>query len=327
MNQTTQKTMHAVAIDEFGGIEKIKVRELPVPQVGADEVLIHVEAAGVGVWDPFEREGGFAKEFGMKPSFPIVLGSDGAGTVEAVGERVRGLKKGDRAYGISFMSPKGGFYAEYAAVKADTAAPIPKKLTTEQAGVMAVDALTALAGLDGQLHLKPHESIIIFGASGGVGHMALQLAQRMGARVMAVTSGDDGVELARHLGADVVVDGHREDIQAAARRFAPDGVDAALVMVGGEAIDKALGALREGGRVAYPNGVDPAPKPRADVKVLKYDGEFTAKAFQKLNRLIEAGPFEVHVARKFPLEKAGDAQRTLDDHYLGKLALVPGANN
>ena len=87
------KTMKAVAIDQFGGIETLKTRQLPIPDVGANEVLVRVEAAGVGVWDPFEREGGFAKEYNVQPTFPLVLGSDGAGTVEAVGDGVQSLKK------------------------------------------------------------------------------------------------------------------------------------------------------------------------------------------------------------------------------------------
>src|SRR5579863_1063340 len=122
--------MRAVAIDEFGGIEKMKSRELPVPIVAIDEILIRVDTAGVGAWDPFEREGGFAKEFGLQPHFPQVLGSDGAGTVEAVGDDVHDLKPGDRVYGVNLASPKGGFYAEFAAVKADSAARIPKALST-----------------------------------------------------------------------------------------------------------------------------------------------------------------------------------------------------
>jgi hypothetical protein len=141
------KTMKAVAIDEFGGIEKMKVRDLPIPQVAPDEILVHVETAGVGAWDPFEREGGFAREFGVKPQFPYVLGSDGAGTVESVGKEVHGLKKGDRVYGINLMNPKGGFYAQFATLKAEHAAAVPKKLSIQQAGVMAVDAVTALQGL------------------------------------------------------------------------------------------------------------------------------------------------------------------------------------
>ena len=263
MTQTLSKTMKAVAIDRFGGIETLETQELPIPAVGADEVLVHVEAAGVGVWDPFEREGGFAKEFNIKPVFPLVLGSDGAGTVEAVGPQVKRLKKGHRVYGISFLNPKGGFYAQYAIVKETSLALIPGKLTMPQAAAMAVDAVTALAGLDTTLSLKNGESLLIFGASGGIGHLAVQFAKRMGARVLAVASGDDGVAFVRGLGADKVVDGYKEDVLAAARQFAPNGLDAVLLTTGGEAAEKSLAALRTGGRVAYPNGVQPVPTERA----------------------------------------------------------------
>src|SRR5512138_1120330 len=118
-SQTIPKDMQAAAIDRFGGVDTIKLQTLPVPEVGPDEVLIHVESAGVGVWDPFEREGGFAEMFGTKPKFPYVLGSEGAGTVANVGERVRRFKPGDRVYAAALMNPKGGFYAEYAVVAAD----------------------------------------------------------------------------------------------------------------------------------------------------------------------------------------------------------------
>jgi NADPH:quinone reductase-like Zn-dependent oxidoreductase len=323
MSQTGQNTMQAVAIDRFGGIETLTPRTLPVPEVGPDEVLIRVEAAGVGVWDPFEREGGFAKVYQTHAKFPYVLGTDGAGTVAAVGERVRGFTQGDRVYAISLANPKGGFYAQYAAVKADDVSKIPGKLSTEQAGAMAVDAMTALRGLDDTLGLKAGESVMIFGASGGIGHLAVQLASRMGARAFAVASGDDGVALAKRLGADAVVDGHKADVAAAARQFAPRGLDAALLTAGGEAAERALAAVRDGGRVAYPNGVEPAPKGRPGVTVKAYDGMPSREAIEKLNRLIEAGPFEVHVARTFPLNRAADAQRALDEHYLGKLALRP----
>lgn len=313
--------MQAAAIDQFGGA--ITPHTLPVPQIESDELLIRVESAGVGVWDPFEKEGGFAKMMGGKPNFPYVLGSDGAGTVVAVGQKVREFKEGDRVYALALANPKGGFYAQYIAVKADHASRVPGRLSIEQAGVMPVDAVTALIGLDDTLGLKPGESIMIFGASGGIGHLAVQLAKRIGARVFAIASGDDGVALARRLGADAVVEGHKDDILNAARTFAPNGIDAALLTAGGDATDKALAALRDGGRVAFPNGVEPEPKARAGVSVKSYDGMPTGQTIDKLNRLIESGPFEVYVARTFPLDHAADAQRALDEHYLGKLALRP----
>ena len=99
--------------------------------------------------------------FGAKPTFPYVLGSDGAGTVAAVGAQVHRFREGDQAYALALANPKGGFYAEYAVIKADSVSPIPKKLSVEQAGVMPSDALTALRGLDEILKLKKGESLMV----------------------------------------------------------------------------------------------------------------------------------------------------------------------
>jgi NADPH:quinone reductase-like Zn-dependent oxidoreductase len=281
-----------------------------------------VDTAGVGVWDPFEREGGFAKEYGMKANFPHVLGTDGAGTVEEVGDEVHNLKRGDRVYGINLMSPKGGFYAEYTVIKANNAAMIPQALSTRDAGVLAVDGVTALDGLDKALKLKAGESILILGASGGIGHLAVQLAKRMRARVLAVASGQDGVAFVKRLGADKVIDGRREDILKAAHEFAPKGLDAVLLTAGGKAAEQAIAALREGGRAAYPNGVEDVPQAHDGVKVMNYNAEPDPRTFAKLNEFIDGGPFEVHIARTFKLEDAAEAQRALESHYVGKLALV-----
>lgn len=334
MNPAIPNTMRAATIDHFGGAEEIHIQELPVPSIGADEILIRVRSAGIGAWDPMEREGKFAQMYGgAPPQFPYVLGSDGAGTVAAVGSGVSGFKPGDGVYAYGFLNPKGGFYAEYTAVKADSAAPLPEKIPLDRAGAMPVDAITALRGLDDTLGLERGESVLVFGASGGVGHLAVQLAKRMGARVLAVASGADGVALAKRLGADVVVDGKADGggdgsaspsaVLAAARAFAPNGIDAALITAGSRALDELLMAMRDGGRVAYPNGVEPAPKARRGVTVRAYDGVADAAALARLNRLIEAGPFEVHIDRTFTLDQAADAQRALDQHHLGKLALRP----
>src|ERR1044071_4013343 len=251
----TRSTMRAAVLDRFGGVENIHVKQLPMPEPGPDEVLLRIESAGVGVWDPYEREGEFAKMFGAKPTFPYVLGSDGAGTVAAVGAQVQRFKEGDHAYALALVNPKGGFYAEYAAVKADNVSAIPRKLTIEQAGVMPSDALTALRGLDEILKLKKGESLMVFGAGGGIGHLAVQLAKRMGARVFAVASGDDGVALAKRLGADALANGRKDDVEAAARSFAPNGLDAALITAGGGGAHPGLRAMNKNGGVCFPKGV------------------------------------------------------------------------
>lgn len=317
---TGPKVMRAMALDQFGGVERLQPHTLPAPEAGAGEVRIRVEAAGVGVWDTYEMQGRFAAMLGGKPQFPYVPGSDCAGTVESAGPGVTRFRAGDRVYAFALGNPKGGAFAEYVAVSAERVSPVPGNLPAVQAGAMPVDAMTALRGLEA-LQLKPGETVMIFGAGGGIGHLAVQLAQRMGARVLAVASGDDGVALARRLGAEQAVNGRSADVAAAGRAFAPGGLDAALLTAGGEAAAQALLALRSGGRAAYPNGVESVPQAPAGTTAKNFDGWPDEPAMARLNALIAAGSFDVHVARTFPLERAAEAERALAEHYLGKLAL------
>lgn len=324
MRATLQRTMYAAAIDRFGGVEEMRVREIDVPQAGPGEILIRVKTAGVGVWDPFERQGGFADMFPSKPRFPYVLGTDGAGTVEVVGDDVDEFQEGDRVYATCPACPKGGFYAQFAAVRAEFASRIPDKLSSLEAGAMPADAITALRGLDDNLSLRPGQSVLVLGSGGGIGHMAVQLAKTMGARVLGVASGADGAELSYRLGADAVIDGRSDDIPAATKEFAPDGLDAVLLTAGGEAGEKALDVLRKGGRAAYPNGVEPVPGERDGITLTAYDGRPDRGVIRRLNRLIEAGPFQVYVSRTFSLDQVAEAHQALESHYLGKLALRIG---
>jgi NADPH:quinone reductase len=122
------------------------------------------------------------------------------------------------------------------------------------------------------------------------------------------------------------VDGRKDDVAAAARTFAPDGMDAALVTAGGEAAQKAVDTIRDGGRVAHPNGVEPVPIVREGITRTAYDGDPDPEEIRKLNRLIEAGPFEVVIYRAFPLDRAAEAHRAVEEHHLGKVALRPSTS-
>ncbi|HWS51480.1 MAG TPA: NADP-dependent oxidoreductase [Microbacterium sp.] len=313
--------MRAIVLDRFGGVDELTPRDLPRPAVGDQDVLIEVAVAGVGSWDAVERQGHYDGVFGVASTFPYVLGWDAAGTVAAVGRGVTRFAVGDRVYAATTPLPRGGAYAEYVVVAAEHVAPLPERVPFEQAGAMAWDALTALSGVD-RLELNPGDSLMVFGASGGIGHMAVQLARHRGLRVLAVASGADGVDLVRSRGAEAAVDGRADDVLAAAKEFAPDGLDGAIVTVGGETAERALRAVKTSGRIAWPNGVLPMPAQAPPVALTTYDGDRSRTALERLNEVIESSDFSVHIAQSFALDDVRSAHLALGEHYVGKLALT-----
>ncbi|MFS0772726.1 quinone oxidoreductase family protein [Sphingomonas sp. 1P08PE] len=317
--------MNAVYIDRFGGAEVLTYGPQPVPQAQPGQVLVKMAYAGVGTWDPLIREGVFADITGEVPAFPIILGTDGSGIIAAIGEGIDRFAIGDAVYVLG-----SNVYAEYAAIDADAVSKVPSFLPLDQAAAMPVIALTSHHGLVDELRVKKGDSLLINGASGDAGHVAIQLAKLIGVRVLAVASGEDGVRAALELGADSAVDGKVADVAAAARAFAPGGLDAVLTFVAGPGLDAATSAVREGGRVAYPLGVEPEPRSRAGVHFHHFDLTLDAPAttrtkMTRLNALISSGPFQVRVARSVPLAHAGEAHELLRQHRVGKILLDMGA--
>ena len=312
------KTMQAVAMDHTGGPDVLQLRTLPVPGVGADEVLIATLTASVGVWDSGIRT---KLNYISQPRFPFVMGSDGAGTIAAVGSAVTTFKVGDPVYAYNWDNPKGGFYAEYVAVPAKRVGHLPKGIALDKAGALGASGLTAIQGVDDALHIKAGETLIVHGASGAVGTLAIQFAKLRGAKVLAIASGEDGVALVRRLGADAAIDGKKEDIAAAVRRFAPRGADALLALAGGDALQRCMEALRAGARVAYPNG-SPKPNARTGIAITAYDAISGTQEYLRLNQAIETHKFEIPIAAEFPLADAAQAHQRMEaGHVLGKIIL------
>ncbi len=315
--QNIPQQMKAMAVNGFGGPDKLTLHTLPVPVVDAGEVLIRIETAGVGIWDTMEREG---KLLYNEVHFPRVLGGECAGTIAAVGNGVERFAVGDRVYAQAFMNDKGGSYAQYVVVSEKTVAPMPNGLDMLMAGGLPIAGATALRNLEA-LGMSDGTMLMLWGASGGVGHVALQLAKRMGARVFAIASGTDGVDLAKQLGADEAVDGHSNDVVQRAHAFASDGFDTALVLVGGDDVQSTLSLVRHGGIIAFPNGVMPEPEAPSGVELKKANGFADPMLFDELNRLVSIGEFQVRIAQTFPLEEAVQAQEAMKKHYLGKIVL------
>ncbi|HEY6927333.1 MAG TPA: NADP-dependent oxidoreductase [Steroidobacteraceae bacterium] len=307
-------TMRAAAIDKGGDAESLSIHQLPVPKPEAGQVLIAVHTAGVGVWQAKYRP-----SESQDTHFPLILGSDGAGVIAAVGAGVHDFKVGDQVYGSN-----AAFYAEYVTVRAEKVAHVPKGVNPTEAGVLAISGLSALQGLNDVLGLKAGEKLIIHGAAGAVGTLAVQFAKIRGAKVLATVSDDAGAALVKRLGADVVINGRTTDITAAARSFAPDGVDAVLGLAGGDSLERCIDTLRgdNRGRVAYLYGMEPLPRPRYGIRMSLYSYIAGPQEYQRLNEAVEAAKLQVPIAAEYPLAEAGQAHKRLaQGHLLGKIAI------
>src|SRR2546427_577687 len=271
----------------------LSLHELPIPQPAATEVLIELHASGIGVWDADIRKGWWPEG---RPKFPLVLGTDGAGFVVAKGARVRRFNVGDRVWAYEFTNPKGGFYAEYVAVVDEHVGRVPRRLDLLHAGAATVTGLTALQGIDQHLRVREGQTVLIFGATGAVGSLALQFAKRCRARVLGTARSKGGVALVRKLGANGVIDFRRGDAIQQLRALAPQGLDGVLALAGGAALEKCIDLVRPGGRVAYPNGVEPEPRPRSKIHLKSYDGEASPEKFEKLEQAVEEAKLQVPIA-------------------------------
>jgi NADPH2:quinone reductase len=317
--KTIPATMRAAAIDEFGPPSVLTLHTLPVPTPGPHEVLIAVHAAGVGYWDAKVRDGSWAED---RHRFPRILGTDGAGYVVAEGSGVTRFVRYDRVWACAYDNPKGGFYAEYVAVHMDSVALAPTALKMVEAGAAAVTGLTALQGVDDHLDLHQRETLLIFGGSGAVGTLAIQFAKRRGAIVIATASGDSAKRLVRDLGADHALDARSDDAMTKLERFAPEGLDCVLALAGGNALERCLDRVKLGGRLAYPNGVDPEPRRRDGVRFIAYDAVAAPAQWEALDRAVTETRLRVPLAGVYPLEQAAQAHERIEQgHVLGRIAL------
>jgi NADPH:quinone reductase len=319
------ETMNAAAFDEFGPPRVLKLHQIPVAKPGPREVLIALHAAGVGSWDGLVRNGSW-KPWGPNARFPIVPGTDGAGIVAATGADVRDVRVGDPVWACHYSNPTGGFYAEYIAVDAGSVGRAPDHLTLVEAGAAPTTGLTALQGIDKALHLRRGETILIVGASGGVGSLAVQFAAFRGARVIGTASSPEAATLVRSLGADDVIDARRPEEIARLKELAPDGLDAVLALAGGKGLEGCIDFVRANGRVAYPNGVEPEPRRRTGSRLVAYDGEYGPEEFGALARAAAESRLRVPIAATYPLDRAAEAHTRIEQgHLIGRVALVTRA--
>ncbi|MCW6534758.1 quinone oxidoreductase family protein [Sphingomonas lycopersici] len=240
--------MRAIAIEGFGGPERLQPTDLPQPTPGPGEVLVKVAYAGVNPADWKAREGKLSRYFEYK--FPFVLGFDLSGTVAAVGAGVEGVNPGDAVFGMSKQGQgENGAYAEYCLAWPAMLAPLPPAMSAAEAAGLPVAGVTAYGGLVDAGALKAGQTVLINGGAGGVGSLAIQIARAVGARV-AVTCGARNADYVRALGAERAIDYANEDVVAAVRDWTSGaGVDLVLDAVGLDTLlPRATELVKSGGR-------------------------------------------------------------------------------
>jgi NADPH:quinone reductase len=235
--------MKAILVHEFGGPEVLKLQEVATPKPSAGEVLVRIHGAGVNPYDTYMRAGTYA----LKPSLPYTPGSDGAGVVEAVGEGVKKVKRDDRVYTARTLT---GAYAEYALALEEQVHPLPAKVDFKQGAGIWVPYGTAYHALHHSAKARASETVLVHGASGGVGIAALQIARAMGLRVFGTAGTPKGLEIAKQEGAHQVFDhrktGYQEEILRATNNR---GVDIILEMLANVNLSYDTKLLANNGRV------------------------------------------------------------------------------
>ncbi|HET7308508.1 MAG TPA: NAD(P)-dependent alcohol dehydrogenase [Actinomycetota bacterium] len=323
--------MRAIVQDTYGPADVLELREIERPEVGENDVLVRVRAAGSGpdVWHIMTGQPYMARAaLGFRRPKVRVRGWDVAGTVEAVGASVTDFRRGDEVMGVA----EGGSFAEYAVTSPDKLVPKPANLSFEQAAALPISGVTALQALRDKAHAQPGQTVLVIGAGGGVGTLAVQLAKSFGAHVTGVASSSK-LDLVRSIGADDVIDYTREDftngsmkwdviLDTAGRRplrrlrraLTPKGT---LVVVGGDGGGRWTGGFFRG----MLRG--PLVSPFVGQKLMGLNSKVTRADLQGVAELAEAGKLTPVIGHTYALSETPEAIRELEaGHAAGKLVIA-----
>jgi NADPH2:quinone reductase len=320
--------MKAILVHEFGGPEVLKLEEIPTPKPQANQVLVKIHAAGVNPYDTYMRMGTYA----IKPPLPYTPGSDAAGVVEAVGNGVTRVKPGDRVYTARTVT---GAYAEYALTLEDQVNGLPQKIGFDQGAGVWVPYATAYHALHNEAKARASETLLVHGASGGVGIASIQIARAMGLTVFGTAGSDKGLDLVKREGAHQAFHhgkaGYQEEILKAT---GGKGVDIILEMLANVNLGADLKLLATFGRVIVIGSrgeVTINPRDlmlrRASVRAFTLWGATpaeTAEIHAALVAGLENGTLRPVVGKEIPLAEAARAHKeVMAPGASGKIILVP----
>jgi len=330
--------MKAAYIEQTGPPEKIFYADLPTPEPTGTHVLVKVGAVAVNPVDTYIRAGLIEMELPR----PFIVGCDLAGTVEAVGPEVTQFAPGDRVWGSNQgLLGRQGTFAEYACVQQHWLYPTPEEVSDRDAAAAALVGITAHLGLFRDAKVKSGETVFVHGGSGGVGSCVVQMAKAIGARVITTAGSPEKVQACKQLGVAMAVNYKDDDVDAAIRRFAPDGVDVWWETLREPDLERIVGHLAPGGRVIIMAGREarpPLPVGPFYVKDCSIHGfaMFNApprqqrKCAAEINRWLAKGKLRPRIDRVMPLSETAAAHKLQEDNTLhgagtlaGKIVLEP----
>lgn len=322
--------MKAIRVHQYGGVEVLSYEDIPVPEPGAGEARVKIEAIGLNYVDVYQRAGLYQLKL------PFTLGMEGAGIVDAVGRDVSEVKVGDRvAYS---MVP--GAYAEYAVVPSSRLVPLPKNIDSRSAAATMLQGKTAHYLTHSTYPLKTGDTALVHAAAGGVGLLLVQIAKRRGATIFGTVSTEEKAGLAREAGADDIILYTQTDFAAEIKRLTNGrGVNVVYDSVGQSTFDKSLDCLRPRGYMVL-FGQSSGPVPPFNLGTLATKGSLFVtrptlahyaitreELLQRANDLfnwIASGQLKLRIDKTFPLAEAAEAHRQLEGRKTtGKVLLIP----
>jgi len=323
--------MKAIRVNEFGGPEVLRLEEVPMPRPGPGQGVVRMHAIGVNPVETYIRGGSYAR----LPELPYTPGNDGAGLVEEVGPDVTEFKLGDRVYIAGSLS---GTYAEFALCKTGQVHRLPENVSFAQGAAVGTPYATSYRGLFQRADAKPGETVLIHGASGGVGTATVQLARARGLRVFGTAGSDEGRKLAREQGAHGVFDHRaRDHFEQIMNATGGRGVDVIVELLANVNLGKDLTILVKGGRVAIIGSrgkveINPrdAMQRDADVRGMMLPNAppaDLASIHAALVAGLENGTLRPVIGKEFPLAEAAHAHRAvMEPGAFGKIILLPEKN-
>ncbi|MCJ0894622.1 NADP-dependent oxidoreductase [Rhodococcus sp. ARC_M5] len=309
--------MKAISQTTFGDPSVLQIVEIDAPVPIPTEVLIRVAAVGLNPVETAIRSGGFA----LLGEPPFVLGWDVSGVVESVVPGVTRFQVGDEVFGMPFFPRPASTYAELVVAPSRQIARKPRTLSFEQAAALPLAGLTAWQSVVDGAHVSPGQRVLVHGAGGGVGHLAVQIAKAFGAYVIGTASGPRE-EFVRGLGADEVIDYRTQDFTRAV-----SGVDIVLDCIGADNASRSLSVLVPGGTlvtiVDRSNRTLQAEVEQRGFTFVGISVEPDHVGLESLGSLVDEGKLVVHVDRTYAFEHIADAHRALDTSFPGKIVLIP----